>query len=69
MLVHIVSNANCSSCVLCSFQGVLETVARRVTKKNETNDKKYATTPYLNLFSLLDEINPAFKICSRDYNL
>jgi hypothetical protein len=27
------------------YQGVLETVARRVTKKNETKDNKYAANP------------------------
>jgi hypothetical protein len=43
-----VSIANCSSCVVYSYQGVLETVARRVTKKDETKDNKYATAPHFN---------------------
>ena len=40
-----ICNSNCSSCSFYSYKGVLETVARRVTKKNETKDNKYAANP------------------------
>jgi hypothetical protein len=45
-------NAHLVLVLIC--QGVLETVARRVTKKNETKDNKYVPNLHLSLlFSLV----------------
>lgn len=57
--VLLLSVQNCwlhLSCSVLPCQGVLETVARRVTKKNETKDNKYVPIIYLTIFSLLSGI-------------